>query len=79
MSKEAYKEIKHTHDVWQIYKHTGKEKYYNVFKDALNAATNEDRKSKRNFEYKSNMGQSPPGKAPHPSNYEFTYASGSIS
>ena len=50
--------------VWQICKHAGKEKYYNVFKDALNAATNEDRTSKRNFEYNSNMGKAPRARRP---------------
>ena len=38
--------------MWQIYKHTGKENYYKVYKDALNEATNEVRKSKQNFEFK---------------------------
>ena len=35
-----------------VYKHTGKDKDYEVYKEALNAATNEVRKSKRNFEHK---------------------------
>ena len=34
----------------RIYKHTGTDKDYEVYKEALNAATNEVRKSKRNFE-----------------------------
>ena len=34
------------------YKHTGKDKDYEVYKEAINAATNEVRKSKRNFELK---------------------------
>ena len=38
--------------MWRVYKHTGKYKYYEVYKEALNAATNEVRKSKRNFELK---------------------------
>ena len=38
--------------MWRVYKHTGKDKEYNGYKDALNAATNEVRKSKRNFEHK---------------------------
>ena len=37
---------------WRGYKHTGKDKDYEVYKEALNAATNEVRKSKRNFEHK---------------------------
>ena len=36
--------------MWGVYKHTGKDKDYEVYKEALNAATNEVRKSKRNFE-----------------------------
>ena len=35
----------------QVYKHTGKDKDYEVYKEALNAATNEARKSKRNVEH----------------------------
>ena len=35
-----------------VYKHTGKDKDYEAYKEALNAATNEVRKSKRNVEHK---------------------------
>ena len=38
--------------MWRVYKHTGKDKDYHAYKEALNAATNEVRKSKRNFEHK---------------------------
>ena len=38
--------------MWRVYKHTGKDKDYEVYKEALNAATNEVRKAKRNFEHK---------------------------
>ena len=39
--------------MWCVYKHTGKEqKYYEVYKEAVNATTNEVRKSKRIFEHK---------------------------
>ena len=38
--------------MWRVYKHTGKVKDYEVFKEALHAATNEVRKSKRNCEHK---------------------------
>ena len=38
--------------MWQVYKHTGKDNDYEVYKEALNAITNEGRKSKRNFEHK---------------------------
>ena len=36
----------------RVYKHTGKDKDYKVYKEAINAATNEVRKSKRNLELK---------------------------
>ena len=35
-----------------VYKHTGKDKDYEAYKEALNAATNEVRKSKQHFEHK---------------------------
>ena len=38
--------------MWRVYKHAGKDNDYNVFKDALNAATNRVPKSKRNVEHK---------------------------
>ena len=38
--------------MWRVYKHTGKDKDYEVYKEALNAATNEVRKAKQNFEHK---------------------------
>ena len=38
--------------MWRVYKHTGKDKDYDSYKEALNAATNEVRKSERNFEHK---------------------------
>ena len=38
--------------MWMVYKHTGKDTDYDAYKEALNAATNEVRKSKRNFEHK---------------------------
>ena len=38
--------------MWRVYKHTGKDEDYEVYKEALNAATNEVRKAKRNFEHK---------------------------
>ena len=38
--------------MWRVYKHTGKDQDYVVYKEALNAATNEVRKSKRKFEPK---------------------------
>ena len=38
--------------MWRVYKHKGKDKVDGVYKEALNAATNEVRKSKLNFEHK---------------------------
>ena len=51
LSKEAFKKIRYKQSMWRVYKHTGKVKEYEVYKEALNAATNEVRKSKRNFEH----------------------------
>ena len=52
LSKEAFRKIRHKQNMWSVYKHTGKDKDYEAYKEALNAATNEVRKSKRNFEHK---------------------------
>ena len=52
LSKEAFRKIRHKRNMWRVYKHTGKDQDYVVYKEALNAATNEVRKSKRNFELK---------------------------
>ena len=38
--------------MWRVYKHTRKDKDYEVYMEALNAATNEVRKSYRNCEDK---------------------------
>ena len=38
--------------MWRVYKHRGKEKYHDAYKEALNAATHEVRKCKRHFEHK---------------------------
>ena len=38
--------------MWRVYKHTGRDTDYDAYKEALNAATNEVRKSKRNCEHK---------------------------
>ena len=52
LSKEAFRKIRYKQNMWRVYKHTGKDKDYEVYKEALNAATIEVRKSKRNFELK---------------------------
>ena len=52
LSKEAFRKIRYKQNMWRVYKHTGKDNDYDAYKEALNAATNEVRKSKRNFEHK---------------------------
>ena len=52
LSKEAFRKIRHKQNMWRVYEHSGMDKDYEVYKEALNAATNEVRKSKRNVEYK---------------------------
>ena len=47
-----FRNIIYKQNMWRVYKHTGKDKDYDAYKEALNAATNEVRKSKRNFEHK---------------------------
>ena len=51
-SKEAFREIRYKQEMWRVYKHKGKDRDYKVYKEALNAATNDVRKSKRNCEHK---------------------------
>ena len=52
LSNEAFRKIRHKKNMWRVYKHTGKDTDYEVYKEALHAATNEVRKSKRNIEHK---------------------------
>ena len=52
LSKEAFRKIRHKQNMCRVYKHTGNDKDYEAYKEALDAATNEVRKSKRNFEHK---------------------------
>ena len=52
LSKEAFRKIRYKQNMWRVYKHTGTDKDYEAYKEAQNAATNEVRKSKRNFEHK---------------------------
>ena len=52
LSKEALRKIRHKQNMSRVYKPMGKDQDYVVYKEALNAATNEVRKSKRNFERK---------------------------
>ena len=50
MSNEAIRKIAHKQMPWRIYKHTGNVEDYANYKEALNLATTENRKSKRTFE-----------------------------
>ena len=52
LSIEAFRKIIYKQDVWRVYKHTGNDQDYEAYKEPLNAATNEVRKSNRNFEHK---------------------------
>ena len=52
LSKEAFRKIRYKQHMWRLYKHTGKDKDYDAYKEALHAATNEVRKSKRNVKHK---------------------------
>ena len=52
LSKEAFRKLRYKQNMWRVYKHTAKDKDNEVYKEALNAATNEVRKAKRNFEHK---------------------------
>ena len=49
LSKEAFRKLRYKQIMWRV---TGKDKHYEVYKEAINAATNEVRKAKRNFEHK---------------------------
>ena len=40
LSKEAFRKITYKQNMWRVYKHTGKDRDYEVYKDTLNAATN---------------------------------------
>ena len=52
LSKEAFRKIIYKQNMWRVYKHTGTDKDYDAYKEALNVATNEVRKSKQHFEHK---------------------------
>ena len=52
LPKEAFRKIRYKQNMWRVYKHTGNNNDYEVYKEAVNEATNEARKSKRNFEHK---------------------------
>ena len=41
LSKQAFRKIIYKQEIWRVYKHTGKDKEYEVYKEALNAATND--------------------------------------
>ena len=50
--KEAIRKIAHKQMLWRVYKHTGNVEDYTNYKEALNLATTEIRKSKITFEQK---------------------------
>ena len=50
LSKEAIRKIAHRQMLWRTYKHTGNVEDYTNYKEALNLATTEIRKTKRTFE-----------------------------
>ena len=50
LSKEAIRKIAFKQTMWRVYSRTRKDEDYANYKDALNQATTEIRKSKRNFE-----------------------------
>ena len=53
LSEEAFRKIKYKQNMWRVYKHTGKDKDYEVHKEAYTKRCyNEVRKAKRNFEHK---------------------------
>ena len=39
--KEAFRKISYKQNMWRVYKHTGKDKDYDAYKEALNAATSQ--------------------------------------
>ena len=59
LSKEAFGKIMYKRDIWRVYKHTVKDKDFEVYKEALNAATDDVRKSKRNFQHKLEQNKKP--------------------
>ena len=52
LSKEAFRKIRYKQNMCRVYKHSGNYKDYEVYKESINAGTNEVRKSKQNVEHK---------------------------
>ena len=52
LSKEAIRKIVFKQTMWRVCRRTGKDEDYTNYKKALNAATNEIRESKQNYEQK---------------------------
>ena len=52
LSKEDFRKIRYKQNMRRVFKHTGKDTDYEVYKEALNAAKNKFRNSKRNYEHK---------------------------
>ena len=51
-TSNSIRKIAHKQMLWRVYKHTGNVEDYTNYKEALNLATTEIRKSKRTFEKK---------------------------
>ena len=52
LSKEAIRKIAYKQTMWRVYRRTRKDESYAIYKEALNAATNEIRQSNRSYEQK---------------------------
>ena len=52
LSKEAIRKIPYKQTMWRVYRYTSKDEDYANYKEALNAATTENRLSKRSYELK---------------------------
>ena len=55
LSKEAIRKIAYKQTMRRVYRHTRKDEDYTNYKEALNAATTEIRKSKKSYEKKCNI------------------------
>ena len=57
LSKEAIRKIVFKQTLWRVYRRTRKDEDYANYKEALNLATTETRKSKRSYEQKKQQGK----------------------
>ena len=49
MSKEAFRKIRYKHNMWRVYKHTGKDTDYDAYKRGTKCSNKRIRKSKATF------------------------------